>query len=236
MIASKILIVTPTAPEYAAVSSALGKKPEIERLRLQQCGVGMRQASAFCATLDAGSISCLVLLGWAGGLLPDLKPGEIILGKHALFADEPPMVCTIPTGIQENLERAGIGKVRTGNMITTSQVLATPEAKHSAQQMAALAVEMEAYPLAAWANTNGLPFVHARVILDAVHESLPMLGDSLDKFGRPRIIPIIARVIRHPALIGQIWWLALRIHQLNSHLAVLAGALVDALAAGDGPI
>jgi len=213
------------------VRSALSKKPEKERLSLQQCGVGMRQASAFCASLDASSISCLVLLGWAGGLSPDLNPGEIVLGEHAITAGELPMACTIPTEIQEKLEWAGIEKVRTGDMITTPQVLATPEAKHGAQQMAALAVEMEAYPLAVWANTNGLPFVHARVILDAVHESLPEIGDSLDEFGRPRIIPILARVIRDPALVGQVWWLALRIRRLNSHLAVLAGALVDALAA-----
>lgn len=236
MIASKILIVTPTAAEYAAVNSGLNKNPDREGLSLERCGVGMQQASAFCATIDARSINCLVLLGWAGGLSPELNPGEIVLGKHALLAGEPPMACTIPTGIQENLDRAGIGKVRTGDMITTLRVLATPEAKQGAQQMAALAVEMEAYPLATWANTNGLPFVHARVILDTVHESLPEVGDSLDEFGRPRIIPILARVFRHPALIGQVWWLALRIRQLNSHLAVLAGALVDALAAADGPI
>jgi nucleoside phosphorylase len=196
----------------------------------------MHNASAFCGTLDARSINYLLLVGWAGGLSPELNPGEIVLGERSLAAGKTPMACAIPTGIQDKLEEAGIVKVRIGDILTSLQVLATPEAKQDAYQMSALAAEMEAYPLAAWANANGLPFVHARVILDAVHESLPELGDSLDEFGRPRIFPILARVVRHPALISQVWWLALRIRQLNSRLAALAGALVDALAAADAPI
>lgn len=196
----------------------------------------MHHASAFCGTLDARSIKYLLLVGWAGGLSPELNPGEIVFGARALAAGKTPMGCTIPAGIQEKLKEAGIVKARIGDILTTQQVLATPEAKQDASQMSALAVEMEAYPLAAWANANDLPFIHARVILDTVHESLPELGDSLDEFGRLRIFPILARIVRHPALISQVWWLALRIRQLNSHLAALAGALVDVLAAADEPI
>ncbi len=53
---------------------------------------------------------------------------------------------------------------------------ATPQAKRDAQRSGALAVEMEAYPLAAWAAAHRLLFIHARVILDAVDESLPDLA------------------------------------------------------------
>lgn len=216
--------------------SALHTIPDLERLSWQRCGVGMRQASAFCETLDAPGLSCLVLVGWAGGLSLELKPGDIVLSERALSAGKTPVACTIPAGIHEKLEQAGIGKARTGDMLTTARVLATPEAKLAAQKTAALAVEMEAYPLAAWAHAHNLPFIHARVILDAVHESLPELGDSIDELGRPRILPILALLLRKPALISQVWSLALRIRRLNSRLAALAGVLADVLASPDAPI
>jgi hypothetical protein len=225
----------PTGPEYAAVHSALHTIPDREWLSWQRCGAGMRQASAFCETLDAHSLNCFVLVGWAGGLSSELQPGDIVLGERALTAGETPVACTIPKGIQEKLEQAGIGKARTGDMLTTARVLATPEAKLAVQETAALAVEMEAYPLAAWAHTHNLPFIHARVILDAVHESLPELGDSIDELGRPRILPILALLLRKPALISQVWFLALRIRRLNSRLAALAGVLAEVLATSDGP-
>ncbi len=236
MATSETVIVAPTAPEYAAIRSALRKNSHGLNLSLQRCGAGVQQASAFCRKMNPRNVSFLVLVGWAGGLSPDLNPGDIVLARRAITIGQTPVTCSIPTGLQDKLKRAGIGEIRIGDMLTASKVLATSAAKFDAQQTAALAVEMEAYPLAAWSQAQEIPFAHARVILDAAHESLPDLGDSLDEFGQPRILPILARILRKPSLLGQVWWLALRIRQLNSRLAALADALVEVLVISDGTI
>lgn len=229
MATSETLLIAPTAPEYAAIRSALRKNPHGLNLSLQRCGAGMQQARTFSKRLNPSNTSYLVLVGWAGGLSPDLNPGDIVFARRAITIDQEPVPCEIPAGIQDKLEQAGIGKTRTGDILTTPQVLATPESKLDAQQTAALAVEMEAYPLAAWSHAHEIPFVHARVILDSAQESLPDLGNSLDELGRPRILPILARILRKPSLLGQVWLLTLRIRQLNSRLAALADALIDVL-------
>jgi hypothetical protein len=58
---------------------------------------------------------------------------------------------------------------------------------------------MEAYPLADWAEVRGLPFIHARVILDPVDEALPDLGDVLDEYGRVRSVGLMRRLLAHPS-------------------------------------
>ena len=126
----------------------------------------------------------VALLGWAGGLLDHLAVGDIVIADQALSATDSGVDCV-------RLELPGLPRVHCGPMLTTGHVLATPEAKHSAGRSGALAVEMEAYPLAAWAAKHKVPFVHGRVILDRVDEALPELDRVLDGYGQLQIRPLL---------------------------------------------
>jgi adenosylhomocysteine nucleosidase len=202
-----ILFLTPTSLEYTAVKKALP-----DSIPLRQCGVGEQQAGLFCQSLPELP-TCLVLIGWAGGLTPDLTVGEIICADLALREGQPPLPCSpLP-----------LPGVHTGPVLTVPQALLTPIEKSRAHQASgALAVEMEAYPIAAWAHQHNIPFIHLRVISDRWDESLPDLGNGLDRSGRVHFLPLLQQLVVHPTLIRSLWHLNQRIQSLNPILGTLA--------------
>lgn len=189
-----------------------------------RCGVGERQSALFCQKIDQGlalsggqvislnSIACLVLLGWAGGLAPNLAVGEVVCAQTALREGQASLNCeTLP-----------IQNARRGPILTVPKALLTPLEKSSAQASGALAVEMEAYPIAAWAKDRGFPFIHIRVIMDTVDETLPAFGAGLNSSGQVRLFPFLKRLAQQPALLRDLWWLNKRISALNPALEKLA--------------
>ena len=120
------------------------------------CGMGPRRAVALCADLERGARPRgLALLGWAGGLRDDLVVGDIVIADRALSAGRSDVSCLV-------LPLPGMARVHRGPVLTAGHVVAAPAAKRAAAACGALAVEMEAYPLAAWAAQCGVPFVHGR--------------------------------------------------------------------------
>ena len=121
---------------------------------------------------------------------------------------------------------SGTARVHRGPVLTVDHVVAAPAAKRAAAACGALAVEMEAYPLAAWAAQHAVPFVHGRVILDTVEDALPELDGVLDGYGRLQIRPLLEALARRPASLGEFTRLALRLRGVNRRLAELAEAVV----------
>jgi hypothetical protein len=215
----RLLIVAPMASEYAAVRAGVRPLLGSGALEVRMCGIGPERAGAFCRGLGEGANwSGLALVGWAGGLAPELAAGDAVLADVALAPDAPPLPC----------HAIALAGGRVGPMLTVAQALFTPAAKRDARETGALAVEMEAYPLAAWAAARGLPFVHARVILDAVEEPLPDLGGALDAFGRPRLSYLLRRVSQRPALVPELWRLGRRGRALRPRLSALARDVAQA--------
>jgi nucleoside phosphorylase len=216
----KILMVTPTPMEYRAVQAAAGEWLADGTVRLERCGMGPKQATEYCQRLDdRANFDWLVLVGYAGSLTRDLQPGDLILADTALTSGQTQMPCTT----------FSIPETVTGPVLTVPKLLATPESKYVALACGALAVEMEAYPLAAWARTHNLPFVHARIILDGVDERVPDLGSSLDPFGRPRIAQLLLQLLKRPPLAPQLLSFAWRVNSLRPRLGACARAVVGSI-------
>jgi nucleoside phosphorylase len=216
----RILMVTPTPMEYRAVQAATGEWLTDGTVRLERCGIGPEKARDYCERLDNRvNFDWLVLTGYAGGLTGDLQPGDLILADTALTSGQPQIACTtlsIPGAV-------------TGPVLTVPKLLATPESKYAALPRGAVAVEMEAYPLAAWALGHNLPFVHARVILDGLDEGVPNLGKSLDPFGRPRIAQLLFQLLKRPPLAPQLLSFAWRVNSLKPRLGVCARVVVESI-------
>ncbi len=212
-----VLLVTPTSSEYEAVRAAIGERLAPGRLALVRCGMGVDAAAALCRRLeDAAWSGALALLGWAGGLSPDLAAGDCVIADAALDGE----------GHRVLLAAPDLPGVAAGPVLCMPEPLATPQAKRDAQRSGALAVEMEAYPLAAWAAAHRLPFIHARVILDAVDESLPDLGDALNAQGRVHPGRLARRLLARPRTIFNVLWMARRVRALGPVLGWLARAVV----------
>lgn len=213
-------MVTPTPMEYRAVQAGAGEWITDGAVRLERCGMGPEQARDYCERLNNRvDFDWLALIGYAGSLSRDLRPGDLILADTALAAGQPHIPCT-------SLFVPGIV---TGPVLTVPELLATPKSKQAALAGGALAVEMEAYPLAEWASIHNLPFLHARVILDGLDERIPNLGNSLDASGRPRITRLLYQFVKQPFLAPQLFSFAWRVNSLKPRLAVCAQAVVGAI-------
>jgi nucleoside phosphorylase len=215
-----MLLITPTHSEYTAVRAALDDRLAQGRLGLTQCGMGMAAAAALCRRLErSGWTGAMALLGWAGGLSPDLAAGDCVVANAALDTQ----------GHCVPLPAPDVPGATVGSMLCVPAPLATPQAKRYALRSGgtgAVAVEMEAYPLAVWAAARAVPFIHARVILDTVDEALPDLGDALDAQGRVRPLRLIARLVARPRTVVSLLWLARRVRELDQALGTLARAVV----------
>jgi nucleoside phosphorylase len=215
-----LLLVAPTVPESELVRATVGDLLADGRLEIDVCGMGPASATALCQRLKSRTrpLQGLALVGWAGGLSPDLDAGDVVLAGTAVNEQGARVPCTV-------IELPG---ARVGAVLTVPAPLLTPQAKSSAWDSGALAVEMEAYPLAAWAWARGLPFVHARVILDPVGEDLPDLGDALDRLGRVRWGRLLRRMLSEPSLAVALYRLMRRNQVVGPVLGQVARAVAQA--------
>ncbi len=208
------LLIAPTLPEYSAIRAAVAERL-VNDAQVVLCGMGPARATALCQQLEkSGWVGSMALIGWAGGLRPNLAAGDSVLADAAINIHGQRLSLAPP-----NLP----GQV--GALLSVAAPLLTQQAKKAVQESNALAVEMEAFPLAAWAAAHKLPFVHARVILDAAHESLPDLGDALDAFGRVRPGRLIQRLAAQPRVALDLLRLTQRVKKLEPKLKALARAV-----------
>ena len=206
---STILIVTPTLQEFSAAQKGLrNHRPEL-RIRLEKCGVGEKRAQLYCEQLAPGDISHLMLLGWAGGISPDLAAGDVIYASEARREGQPTLGCLKLPGLEKQI----------GPILTVPSALLRPDEKQAARSNGVKAVEMEAYPMADWAHRNNVPFIHVRVILDAWNESLPDFEKEIDPSGKVHWPQLFGRFARHPDLLLDLWKLMQRIRAVDPILA-----------------
>jgi hypothetical protein len=195
------LIVAPTSFEYAVVRRALRGWLAQGRGLCRQCGMGEARTAAFCQGLAGLPLSGVVLLGWAGGLAADLPAGAVVCADAAARQGQP----SLPLPVLP------LASSRVGAVLTVPRALSSPAEKRAAQAGGALAVEMEAYPMARWAQQAGLPFYHVRLVLDAVDEPLPDLGGP----------GLLRRLARLPGFLAELWRFGGRVRALNPRLALL---------------
>jgi hypothetical protein len=223
---SRLLVVVPTVPEARAVSAALGPMLREGLARLAVSGMGAASVEALCRQLDThlAHPRAVVLVGWGGGLTPSLDTGSAVIADVALDEEGHRAPC-VPVQV------AG-GTIGPG--VTVAAPLYTAAEKRVWLGTGALVLDMEAYPAAAWCAMRDVPFVHARVILDAHDEDIPDLGDALDPLGRVRPTRLARILAAHPSEMALLVRLARRTRSLAPALGRLARDVVDALPASGG--
>jgi nucleoside phosphorylase len=215
-----MLLITPSQAEYRAVEVSLRDLLAARSIEVVMSGIGPECSAAFCRQLETRSRlpEALALIGVAGGIDSALAVGDLILASSALNEDGRRAPCTVIP-----LPGAAVGP-----LLTVRRALYTPAEKAAGRETGALAVEMEAYPLAAWASERGLAFVHARVILDPFDESLPSLGDALDDFGRVRPAELVRHLLAHPSHVASLIRLMRRTQTISPALGRLARLVAEA--------
>jgi hypothetical protein len=117
-------------------------------------------------------------------------------------------------------------------VLTSDQVLSSVAQKQAGGATGAVAVEMEAGPLARWTAERSVPFVHLRVVLDPLESALPPTELPADEHGYARSRAILFHVLTHPREWPALWRL---MPQMRLARRVMAEVMAE-LARIDGPL
>ncbi len=136
-----------------------------------RCGIGPDRAAAAVRNLDA-TPSKILCVGTAGGLVPHLKIGDMVVSSHTLFAHDPDNVYRCPQPMIEALTSACQGESLTckvSRIVTAREAIFAREARQNLHKITgAEAVDMESHAISLEATRLSVPFASLRVISDAL--------------------------------------------------------------------
>jgi adenosylhomocysteine nucleosidase len=195
-------------------------------------GIGPAQArdAAHRAFNSFTDVDLVILTGVAGALSPGLGIGDIVVADRLITADDedgaPVRSIEVDpehvAAVQLLLTEAGL-TVSSGGILTSPNVLATPEAKRQARQYSgAIAVDMESASIAHEAATRGMSFVCIRAVMDGAGDEV-IGADMADLNGRVRPWKAAAVMIREPSVL-------LRMPRVVRNLSAATRSLADAIA------
>lgn len=172
---------------------------------LVRSGVGKRYAAeALRQACDLFSPSFIISTGYAGGLVPQLCIGDLIVADKVLeFApgsavgfDGTQRVETLPI-LPFHIDKTFT--VMRGGLLTVDEVVSKPEYKSAlGKNYPVLAVEMETSALARIAQEKQLPFMSVRAISDTVDHELPDFTSMQDEKGEVSKLKAGWHVLTHP--------------------------------------
>lgn len=173
------------------------------------CGPGWDRARTGARFLVTRGASALGVLGVAGGLHPQLGPGELLLADEVLDGGDESSALRCDSGLlkqlQEDLTAAGL-RVHRGPLLSRREAVLTAAAKGRLHQVSgAWCVDMESAPVARIASETALPFWVLRSVSDGPQQTLsPLLGNLLDSEGGVRWTVLAGALLRRPSLIAEL--------------------------------
>src|SRR5262245_11281283 len=154
-------------------------------------GDGRNLASSLAAAVRGGC-GGLVSFGVAGGLHPDLEPGDCIVASAVLSGTS-----RIPTDRRwsQNLVET-VPHAVLGVLVGVPAPVATPDAKRMLhQKTGAIAVDMESHVVAAVAAKHAIPMAAIRVITDPAVRALPKAAIGAMRGDGTTDIPAMLRLL-----------------------------------------
>jgi len=186
---------------FEVIQGFLGKRP----IALMLCGVGAEAAERGTEALLAGHHPRWVIsAGFAGGLQPQLKRGDLVLATHVQNAAGK----LLAIDFRGSLPPPPGLTIFQGKVLTSDRILASVDEKRAVgQSTGALAVEMETLSVAQVCAAAGQRFLSLRVISDAMDEEVPRDVEKLiaAKTGIQRAGTIIGGLFRRPSMVKDLW-------------------------------
>jgi hypothetical protein len=190
-----------------AVTGMRAEAAVARRLGLEAfCGGGdpAATAAAIRRAIDAGA-EALLSFGVAGGLVPELRPGAIIVAAGVVGAPRAPLALPVDA--------------RRGLVTAAASIVAEPTAKAELRaRTGALCVDLESGLVAA----AGLPYAVLRAIGDPAERSLPpaaLVGLRPD--GTPDLEAVLRSLVRAPGQLPSLVRVALETRAALQALARL---------------
>lgn len=196
-------------------------------------GMGSTAARIAAQGLADKGATALATFGVAGALKAGLRSGTLFCPERVLddndhdYTPDPAW----RTRLLQRLAATRLAVLDTGSLVSVTLPLLTTTAKIAAyERYAAAGADMESAAVAAVARDRNLPFMALRAISDEVDDTIPAaLHDSVDAWGRPRPLTLIATLGRQPSLLTYLPSLHSRMQQATRALHAAADAVGSTL-------
>jgi len=198
-------------------------------------GAGDHHRTVRIVEQAAPAAECLVSFGIAGGLSPDLKPGDIVLSSEVIDGDRRWVGGdSLRAQIDELVGR--IGAVE-GAVLGAQTVIAGERDKRRAwQETGAIAVDLESAAVARAGAALGIPFIVLRAIADPAARDLPPAALApLRDDGTPSLGRVVRSVMRRPRQLPTLFAVAREARQALAALVDPAHALRSVLGGAGSP-
>lgn len=173
---------------------------------LLRTGVGPQKTARRLEEIeDAHNLRCVISIGCAGALSPDVGTGDVIISEKLIDAAAGGRAYHASPALIETAEDCskGLGlPFHVGSAVSTPSVVATTREKRDlAAKYGALAVDVESAQVAAWAEKTGIPMLSLRTISDSSTDRIPPeIAAVVDRDGRMRPLKAVALSARRPRL------------------------------------
>jgi adenosylhomocysteine nucleosidase len=178
-----------------------GLIPISEGTVIQLSGVGSRRAGVAGKNLLEHGATALLSWGSAGGLVPTLSAGSLVLPGKVIGADQSPY-STDPAWHERFLDRLKDSvDLHQGSLAESVTALKSPaEKKILFERTGAIAVDMESGAVAKVAQEAGVPFMAVRAIADSADMAIPQSPlEAVDEFGELSLPTLLTGLLRHPS-------------------------------------
>lgn len=179
-----------------AVTGLLGGKEIV----IASLGDGPRRAVEGFERLAEGTpLRGVLVVGFSGGLTPDLAAGDLVVGETIRDARG-------DTPRPDRGLRAALPEASRGQIYSSERIVGRGDAKRELARALGssrrAAVDLESAALARAAAARGIPFTVVRAVSDAADEDLPLDFEACrDASGGVRLRSIVARALLRPACV-----------------------------------
>jgi hopanoid-associated phosphorylase len=222
-------VVVALASEAGTLTSHTTKPGHITALTdgaaLCLSGMGPVAAQSAAEKLIEAGATALAVFGVAGALSRHLRNGALFCPECVLDEEGRTYYTDLEWRIRLQ-QQLPMSLPVEGALLSVASPLLTAAAKANAhQRYEALAVDMESAAVAAVADKHGLPFLVLRAIVDECDDMIPQaLNGSVDAWGRPRPLKLMAAFCKHPSVLGELPRLYSRMQRATQALRAVAAA------------
>jgi len=224
-----LLLLCPLRAEYRAIVKGLrlastwnAAAAERGGRRVVALWIGLDRETAGRRIVEAidrqDAYDAVLLCGFAGGLDPTLRPGDVVQLDRA--ADEE----------GNGLELNHRSEPR-HTALTLDRVATTPDDKADLfQQTGALVADMETLTHGHTVRRAGLPMIAVRAVVDDAWTAVPVASAGwLKPDGRPNILRVLGWLALHPWELGTLIGLGIAQRRAGKRLAAATARLIDDL-------
>jgi adenosylhomocysteine nucleosidase len=179
------------ALEYESAVYRARSKPQLLVDSWVLGAMGVRSVSPFEAKLSRISPDIVISAGFAGGLTPATRVGDLIIGQN--YTDP---------GLLEKLNR--LPGWRLGDLYTADAIVeASADKLRLGASTGAMIADLETAHLAEVCLKRGIPFVSVRCISDAADDDMPVPADVLMNpvTGRPEPLALFRHLVSKPSCV-----------------------------------